>query len=75
MSGMFSIGKTNPESNKVGSMSANADMNMATCWLLLTVDIMIPSESDRVMNRIVSATSKNKFRGWAIQKRNIQEPE
>ena len=43
----------------VGSISPNAEINMACCWLLLTVDIMIPSESAREINRMVSPNKQN----------------
>ena len=58
---MFSIGKINPDNSRVGSIRAKAEMNMATCWLPLTVDIMIPRESANDMKRMVSKTRRVKL--------------
>jgi hypothetical protein len=58
ITGIFSIGKINPDNSKVGSKRANADINMATTWLLLMVEIIIPIESATVMNNIVSANNR-----------------
>ena len=60
-SGIFSIGKMNPESKIVGSISANMESSIAVCWLLLRVEIKIPMDNDIKMNNILCANNKSKL--------------
>ena len=55
------MGIINPESNIVGSISANKEINIATCCVLAMVEIKIPNESARVIKSKLSANSKTRL--------------
>ena len=57
--GIFSMGKMNPESNIVGNMRANMESIIAICCELLTVEINIPNDKAIRINSKLSAKSKN----------------
>ena len=60
-SGIFWIGKINPDNKMVGSINPSNEMNMATIWLGATVEISIPRLSAIMINRKLSAISKKKL--------------
>ena len=60
-SGIFSIGKIKPDSKIVGNNKANMEMNMATCWLGLAVDIKIPMERAIKIYSIFSAINSKRL--------------
>ena len=45
MPGMFSMGKTMPDSMMIGSISNMPEMSMAVTWLFASVEIRSPSAS------------------------------
>ena len=63
--GIFRMGKIKPESIMVGSIKANIEIIMATCWLLDIVDIKIPMDKAKKMKRRHSDISKVKLpKNW-----------
>ena len=45
INGMLSIGKINPDNKIVGSIKPLKEIIIAVCWLLLMVEIRIPSDN------------------------------
>ena len=56
--GMFSTGKINPLSRMVGSIRATSESIIAICWLLVIVEMSIPSDSAIQMKSRLSNKSR-----------------
>ena len=50
ITGIFSIGKINPDNRMVGRINAIRDIIRATCWEEVTEDIKMPRDSTVMMN-------------------------
>ena len=59
--GIFSTGNIKPLSIIVGSMVPTKAINIAVCWLSVTIDITIPSKRLVMMKMMLIANSKSRL--------------
>ena len=59
--GILEMGKINPESKIVGSMSPIRDNIIAVCWDAEMVEIKMPKVNDVMMNNTLSNPNNNKL--------------
>jgi hypothetical protein len=71
INGMFSIGKINPESRIEGSMRATSEIIMATCCVLVAVEMRMPSDSATMMYKMLSAKRRRIFPWIGIPNTNF----
>ena len=59
--GILEIGKINPDKSITGSIKPINEIIMAVCCVSETVEIRMPNDKEVMINKILSAASKNKL--------------
>ena len=70
-SGILLIGNINPDKSIVGNINPIKEIIIAFCCVSEIVDINIPNASEVIINKILSAPSKNKLPWMGILNMNM----
>ena len=61
ISGMFSMGKINPDNRMVGNIKEKRDINMAICWVFAMVEIQSPMDNARKIYKILTVNNRTRL--------------